>query len=231
MNGGAIDLSLPKRVNQVAANEAQRPRGSKFLIANILSSPPVASSKLPPQTVVGFCPRIELASSLAQHSPSSSPFEGGSGANKCETKHHQLNGDGTTPRSGLLRTTSNNIKLCQQQRRRRRRHRKRQTSPSTDAGTDCFASNSIIRQRTMFSEWQLANLEWRFARNKYLTTSDRIRIAKLLHLNQLQVKTWFQVSFLFSFSLPLSFYLLRFNEDKLLAQLVLAHFGNPFIVI
>lgn len=50
------------------------------------------------------------------------------------------------------------------------------------------------RIRTMFSEWQLASLEWRFARNKYLTTNDRQRIAKLLQLDQLQVKTWFQVS-------------------------------------
>lgn len=50
------------------------------------------------------------------------------------------------------------------------------------------------RNRTMFSDWQLSGLEWRFARNKYLTTNDRVRIAKLLDLNQLQVKTWFQVS-------------------------------------
>lgn len=49
-------------------------------------------------------------------------------------------------------------------------------------------------RRTMFSEWQLASLEWRFVRNKYLTTTDRKHIAKLLALNQLQVKTWFQVS-------------------------------------
>lgn len=52
-------------------------------------------------------------------------------------------------------------------------------------------------RRTMFSQWQLASLEWRFARNKYLTTSDRKRIAKVLELNQVQVKTWFQVSSLF----------------------------------
>lgn len=49
-------------------------------------------------------------------------------------------------------------------------------------------------RRTMFSEWQLSSLEWRFTRNKYLTTADRKHIAKLLGLNQLQVKTWFQVS-------------------------------------
>lgn len=52
------------------------------------------------------------------------------------------------------------------------------------------------RNRTVFSEWQLSELEWRFTRNKYLITSDRIRVAKLLNLNQLQVKTWFQVSLL-----------------------------------
>lgn len=54
--------------------------------------------------------------------------------------------------------------------------------------------NSTRRMRTMFSECQLAGLESRFARNKYLTTSDRIKIANYLQLNQLQVKTWFQVS-------------------------------------
>lgn len=50
------------------------------------------------------------------------------------------------------------------------------------------------RGRTMFSEWQLKSLEWRFERNKYLTTRDRIRLANSLQLDQLQVKTWFQVS-------------------------------------
>lgn len=58
---------------------------------------------------------------------------------------------------------------------------------------DCKQSRKRNR-RTMFSEWQLSSLEWRFARNKYLTTTDRKHIAKLLSLNQLQVKTWFQVS-------------------------------------
>ena len=56
------------------------------------------------------------------------------------------------------------------------------------------ATRATRRNRTMFSEWQLNELEWRFIRNKYLITSDRIRVAKMLNLNQLQVKTWFQVS-------------------------------------
>lgn len=51
------------------------------------------------------------------------------------------------------------------------------------------------RSRTLFSDWQLACLEWRFTRNKYLTSSDRRKVAELLHLRQVQVKTWFQVSF------------------------------------
>ena len=50
------------------------------------------------------------------------------------------------------------------------------------------------RGRTMFNERQLRSLEWRFERNKYLTTRDRIRLAECLELDQLQVKTWFQVS-------------------------------------
>lgn len=58
------------------------------------------------------------------------------------------------------------------------------------------APNKRHRIRTMFSDWQLASLEWRFAKNKYLTASDRTRIATMLQLNQLQVKTWFQVSWI-----------------------------------
>lgn len=61
-----------------------------------------------------------------------------------------------------------------------------------------FALNKLptTRSRTLFSDWQLACLEWRFTRNKYLTSSDRRKVAQLLHLRQVQVKTWFQVSFL-----------------------------------
>lgn len=52
------------------------------------------------------------------------------------------------------------------------------------------------RSRTLFADWQLKSLEFRFARNKYLTTGDRVKIARVLGLEQLQVKTWFQVSWL-----------------------------------
>lgn len=65
---------------------------------------------------------------------------------------------------------------------------------SSDANEQVAAEEKRQRTRTMFSDWQLASLEWRFAKNKYLTASDRTRIAKMLQLNQLQVKTWFQVS-------------------------------------
>lgn len=50
------------------------------------------------------------------------------------------------------------------------------------------------RSRTLFADWQLKSLEFRFARNKYLTTADRVKVARVLGLEQLQVKTWFQVS-------------------------------------
>lgn len=50
------------------------------------------------------------------------------------------------------------------------------------------------KNRTLFSKWQLDSLEFRFNKNKYLNTSDRLRVAKSLDLDQVQIKTWFQVS-------------------------------------
>ncbi|UJR22190.1 hypothetical protein I4U23_025254 [Adineta vaga] len=48
------------------------------------------------------------------------------------------------------------------------------------------------RTRTVFSDAQLVNLEKRFETQKYLSTSDRIELANMLHLSQLQIKTWYQ---------------------------------------
>lgn len=82
--------------------------------------------------------------------------------------------------------------------RRSRRRRQQQfelAGEEVDVSSDLAAARAQARRnRTMFSEWQLNELEWRFERNKYLITSDRLRVSKLLNLDQLQVKTWFQVS-------------------------------------
>jgi hypothetical protein len=40
----------------------------------------------------------------------------------------------------------------------------------------------------------LIGLEKRFETQKYLSTPDRIELADMLHLSQLQVKTWYVVS-------------------------------------
>ncbi|KAK4288349.1 hypothetical protein Pmani_038618 [Petrolisthes manimaculis] len=55
------------------------------------------------------------------------------------------------------------------------------------------------RSRTVFtdpcpppSELQLAGLERRFEAQKYLSTPDRLDLARSLGLTQLQVKTWYQ---------------------------------------
>ncbi|CAF1261637.1 unnamed protein product [Adineta ricciae] len=48
------------------------------------------------------------------------------------------------------------------------------------------------RTRTVFSDSQLLSLEKRFETQKYLSTSDRIELAEMLHLSQLQIKTWYQ---------------------------------------
>ncbi len=43
-----------------------------------------------------------------------------------------------------------------------------------------------------FKDAQLLGLEKRFETQKYLSTPDRIELADMLHLSQLQVKTWYQ---------------------------------------
>ncbi|XP_055331132.1 homeobox protein LOX10-like [Paramacrobiotus metropolitanus] len=48
------------------------------------------------------------------------------------------------------------------------------------------------RLRTVFTDSQLVVLEDRFSKQKYLSTPDRLKMAKTLGLTQLQVKTWYQ---------------------------------------
>ncbi|KAG7484511.1 hypothetical protein MATL_G00049990 [Megalops atlanticus] len=48
------------------------------------------------------------------------------------------------------------------------------------------------RSRTIFSEHQLFGLEKKFQKQKYLSTPDRLDLARSLDLTQLQVKTWYQ---------------------------------------
>ncbi|KPP64067.1 hypothetical protein Z043_117625 [Scleropages formosus] len=50
----------------------------------------------------------------------------------------------------------------------------------------------VRRARTIFSQLQLVGLENKFQRQKYLSTPDRLDVARSLGLTQLQVKTWYQ---------------------------------------
>lgn len=48
------------------------------------------------------------------------------------------------------------------------------------------------RSRTAYNSEQLMALERAFSKSRYLSRSRRIEIAKILHLNERQVKVWFQ---------------------------------------
>ena len=50
----------------------------------------------------------------------------------------------------------------------------------------------IRKARTVFTIDQMATLEGKFARQKYLSVPDRLELAKELNLTEQQVKTWFQ---------------------------------------
>ncbi|CAF3039351.1 unnamed protein product [Rotaria sp. Silwood2] len=64
---------------------------------------------------------------------------------------------------------------------------------STYPNLDTFIHHRRCRRtRTVFSDAQLLGLEKRFETQKYLSTPDRIELADMLHLSQLQVKTWYQ---------------------------------------
>ncbi|XP_033886133.3 homeobox protein vent1B-like [Acipenser ruthenus] len=53
-------------------------------------------------------------------------------------------------------------------------------------------SGSHRKMRTKFTSDQIYKLENTFNKNKYLGTSDRLKVAAKLHLSETQVKTWFQ---------------------------------------
>ncbi|XP_058883867.1 homeobox protein vent1-like [Acipenser ruthenus] len=59
-----------------------------------------------------------------------------------------------------------------------------------DGGGD--DSGAHRRMRTKFTSDQIYKLENTFNRNKYLGTSERLKVAAKLHLSETQVKTWFQ---------------------------------------
>ena len=48
------------------------------------------------------------------------------------------------------------------------------------------------KPRTAFSRQQVAELEKRFHRQKYLASAERSSLAKQLKMTDAQVKTWFQ---------------------------------------
>ncbi|KAK1166365.1 homeobox protein vent1B-like [Acipenser oxyrinchus oxyrinchus] len=58
-----------------------------------------------------------------------------------------------------------------------------------DGGDD---SGAHRRMRTKFTSDQIYKLENTFNKNKYLGTSERLKVAAKLHLSETQVKTWFQ---------------------------------------
>ncbi|XP_037086752.1 homeobox protein BarH-like 1 [Pollicipes pollicipes] len=61
-----------------------------------------------------------------------------------------------------------------------------------DEHADLCAGRRCRRSRTVFTEAQLVGLERRFSAQKYLSTTDRIELARSLGLTQMQVKTWYQ---------------------------------------
>lgn len=52
--------------------------------------------------------------------------------------------------------------------------------------------SKVRRRRTAFTSSQLKSLEEKFHDKKYLTITERNKLAKGLHLTDTQIKTWFQ---------------------------------------
>ncbi|XP_043232056.1 homeobox protein BarH-like 1b [Amphibalanus amphitrite] len=61
-----------------------------------------------------------------------------------------------------------------------------------EIGDRCTGGRRGRRSRTVFTEPQLLGLERRFTAQKYLSTTDRMELARSLALTQMQVKTWYQ---------------------------------------
>ncbi|KAF0304361.1 Homeobox protein BarH-like 1 [Amphibalanus amphitrite] len=61
-----------------------------------------------------------------------------------------------------------------------------------EIGDSCTGGRRGRRSRTVFTEPQLLGLERRFTAQKYLSTTDRMELARSLALTQMQVKTWYQ---------------------------------------
>lgn len=63
-------------------------------------------------------------------------------------------------------------------------------TPDIDRGS--VNIHKMRRRRTAFTSSQLKSLEEKFDDKKYLTISERNKLAKSLNLSDTQVKTWFQ---------------------------------------
>ena len=55
-----------------------------------------------------------------------------------------------------------------------------------------FLTFVFLLQPKVFGIFQMLGLEKRFEKQQYLSTPDRVELAEMLGLSQLQVKTWYQ---------------------------------------